>query len=116
MKQRTFGMIIGVLLVFVALGFVGVRLWIDTRIQKICDQALAHSASQVCVQALTQQVLDEDSSFADRNSAVWALGQMGDATALSALESVYTGEIPDREPWNETLSQYELQKAIQSLR
>jgi len=65
-----------------------------------------------CVEALSRVVDDESSSFSSRNSAVWALGQLGDARGLSVLEKYYTGNIPTRESWNGTLSQYELKKAI----
>jgi hypothetical protein len=55
---------------------------------------------------------DENRSFKARNSAIWALGQFGDSRALPVLEKYYTGNIPDREPLNGTISQYELKKAI----
>jgi hypothetical protein len=47
-----------------------------------------------------------------RNSAIWALGQLGDGRALPALERYYMGIIPDREPFDEMISQYELNKAL----
>jgi hypothetical protein len=65
-----------------------------------------------CVEALISLLNDENQDFGDRNSAIWALGQLGDKRALPVLESYYTGNIPDREPWHKTLSQYELEKAI----
>lgn len=68
-----------------------------------------------CPQALADFLQDEDNSLKDRNSAIWALGQMGDDSALPVLQKYYTGQIPDREPLDETLSQYELKKAIKLL-
>lgn len=65
-----------------------------------------------CVEALTAYLEDENNSYQSRNSAIWALGQLGDKKALPVLENLYTGNIPDREPINETISQYELKKAI----
>lgn len=65
-----------------------------------------------CVDALVETVRDESNSFAARNHAIWALGQIGDQRATDALLSLYTGDIPAREPYNETLSQYELKKAL----
>lgn len=65
-----------------------------------------------CTQALSSYLKDENNSYRSRNSAIWALGQLGDDRALPVLESLYTGNIPDREPINETISQYELKKAI----
>lgn len=65
-----------------------------------------------CVEALIAYIEDEDNSYRSRNSAIWALGQIGDGRALPVLDSYYTGEIPDRESLDETISQYELKKAI----
>jgi len=67
---------------------------------------------QGCVDALIKFLEDESNPIGERNSAIWALGQLGDAKALSVLEKYYTGDIPDREPWNDVVSQYELKKAI----
>jgi len=65
-----------------------------------------------CVHALTQYLEDEDNPFRGRNSAIWALGQLGDERALPALERLYTGNIPPRESLSQGISQYELKKAI----
>ena len=55
---------------------------------------------------------DEDRSYRARNSAIWALGQLGDVRVLPLLESYFTGQIPEREPYDAGISQYELKKAI----
>jgi len=65
-----------------------------------------------CVDALISYLKDENNSYKSRNSAIWALGQIGDKRALPVLESYYTGNIPKKEPINNTISQYELKKAI----
>lgn len=65
-----------------------------------------------CVESLIQYLADEDNGFYSRNSAIWALGQFGDERALPILEYYFTGDIPDREPLDESISQYELKKAI----
>lgn len=65
-----------------------------------------------CVGSLVVSVDDENNSFRERNRAIWALGQLGDKRALIVLESNYTGVEKNREPLNENLSQYELEKAI----
>lgn len=65
-----------------------------------------------CVEALINLLNDENKSFRSRNSAIWALGQLGDGRALSVLQKYYTGNIPPRESLDKTLSQYELKKAI----
>ena len=65
-----------------------------------------------CVESLISLVDDEKRSFRARNSAIWALGQLGDVRALPMLEKYYTGIIPEKEPLNDSISQYELKKAI----
>ncbi|MDD4026597.1 MAG: HEAT repeat domain-containing protein [Candidatus Shapirobacteria bacterium] len=55
---------------------------------------------------------DENRGFRARNSAIWALGQLGNPNSLPTLQKFYTGNIPDREPLDKTISQYELKKAI----
>ncbi len=65
-----------------------------------------------CTQALIDLLNDENQSFKARNSAIWALGQLGDNRALPVLQNYYAGNIPAREPINEVISQRELKKAI----
>jgi len=65
-----------------------------------------------CVEALIQVIDDETNSFDERNRAIWALGQMGDIRGKQVLEKYYTGIIPSKEPYNKTLSQYEMKKAL----
>ena len=65
-----------------------------------------------CVDALTAYLKDNSNTLKGRNSAIWALGQIGNKKALPTLKSFYTGNIPDKEPLDETISQYELKKAI----
>lgn len=85
--------------------------WIGYEVRATCDLAQSNYSGD-CVEAMSSLVDDESMPFALRNSAVWSLGQLGDSRALTSLESHYTGEIPDREPLDEVLSQYELRKAI----
>jgi len=68
-----------------------------------------------CVDALAQVVDHEENSLSERNFAIWALGIIGDEKARPVIEKYYTGIIPDREPYNETLSQYEMKKALNLL-
>jgi len=65
-----------------------------------------------CIEALIRLLNDENKSFRSRNSAIWALGQLGDSRALPVLQSYYTVQIPAREPQDKAISQYELKKAI----
>ena len=104
----TFGLFI---LMFLAAGF-----WIGSSVKDHCQEMTARYQQSDCVEVLMQAVEDEELAFGERNSAIWALGQLGDKRALPVIEKFYTGNIPDREPWNNTLSQYEMKKAINLLR
>lgn len=69
-----------------------------------------------CVDALMGWVADESSPYG-KNDAIWALGQIGDKKALPFLEKYVNGEtVPEREKWNERISQYELRKAVKLLK
>ena len=85
--------------------------WIGYEVKVQCQEA-AREYEGGCVEALMAQVDDDEASYRDRNRAIWALGQLGDGRALSVLEKYYTGEIPEREPVDKMISQYELKKAI----
>ena len=65
------------------------------------------------VQALIAYVDTEGYPLADRNRAVWALGQLGDARATPTLESHYSGSQCDH---TRRLCQHELKKAIDLIR
>lgn len=88
--------------------------WIGYDVKNQCLQA-KKDYGDTCVKSLSKLVQDQNRSFSSRNSAIWALGQLGDSSTLNVLQNLYTGNIPDREPLNETISQYELQKAIKLL-
>jgi len=85
--------------------------WIGYEVKNSCKQAQAAYEGD-CVEALSALLIDENQSFWARNNAIWALGQFRDSRAVSVLEKYYTGDIPDREPINETISQYELEKSL----
>jgi len=85
--------------------------WIGYDVKSQCRNA-QKTYSGDCVEALIQTLHDEKNPFNVRNSAIWALGQLGDNRALPLLEQLYTGDIPNREPLNKVISQYELKKAI----
>ena len=61
------------------------------------------------VEALITYMQSEKHSLKNRNRAVWALGQIGDERALSALEKFHKGKPCDHDKY---LCQYELKKAI----
>lgn len=103
------GFSIGLLFFFIA------TVWIGHEAKSLCQSARWHYGGD-CVEALIAQLEDENRGFRDRNHAIWALGQLGDARALPALSAFYTGIIPEREPLDEMISQYELKKALALVR
>ncbi len=116
-KQKLFYLLaigISVFLLF----FIISASWIGYEVKNQCQEAQRDyggdlSAGKVdCVEVLISLLKDENRSFRARNDAIWALGQLGDARALPVLENLYTGDIPDREPYDGVISQYELKKAI----
>jgi len=85
--------------------------WIGYEAKNNCKEAQAKYGGN-CTQALSARLNDPTQSFKSRNDAIWSLGQWGDPDALPVLQSLYTGDIPNREPYNQVISQYELKKAI----
>lgn len=90
-------------------------IWIGHEVKSNCFLA-QNAYGGECVTALTQLLNDKNRSFRERNSAIWTLGQLADQRALPVLEKYYTGHIPDREPLNGTISQYELSKSLKLVR
>lgn len=89
--------------------------WIGYDVKSYCQNAQQQYEGD-CVDALIQVLSDESKDYKTRNSAIWALGQLGDSKAIPILERYYTGNIPDRESLDSTISQYELRKAIKLAR
>jgi hypothetical protein len=85
--------------------------WIGSDVKSQCKQAKSEYQGD-CVTALISLLKDENRSFKSRNSAIWALGQIGNKQALPVLQSFYTDNIPPKESLNDTISRYELKKAI----
>lgn len=101
------------ILIFIFL-FIITAIQIGSDVKKRCETAQVYYGGE-CVDALMNQIADE-SKTAGKNDAIWALGQLGDRKALPFLKSYDNGQpLPDREPWNEGISQYELRKAIKLL-
>jgi len=87
--------------------------WIGYEAKNICQEAKnIYGSKQNCTTALIKLLDDDQQNFRKRNDAIWALGQFGNSSALPTLKKYYTGVIPNREPLNKTISQYELKKAI----
>lgn len=85
--------------------------WIGHDVKSHCQEAKKEYGND-CVKALIMLLDDENNSFRSRNSAIWALGQLGDKRALPVLQKYYTGNILPRESYSKGISQYELKKAI----
>lgn len=109
---QTFGYLaaIGVSILF--LFFFLTSVWIGHEVKQLCQTAQWDYGKKDCVEALISQLNDVNRGFRIRNHAVWALGQLGDSRAVPALQNHYTGIIPEREPLDQMISQYELTKAI----
>lgn len=114
MKKNPLAKVYLILVCFVGIvlaGLCSISLVIFTSINTACNDAKTFYGGD-CVSSLSLLVADPTKSFRQRNTAVWALGQLQDKRALPVLQQYYTGRIPSREPLDATLSQYELQKAI----
>lgn len=87
-------------------------LWMYLTVKNTCNMAEKKYPGK-CQGALIKVLEDEKASPKEKNDAIWALGQMADPESLSALERIYAGKVPKgREPLNEIVSQYEIEKAI----
>lgn len=95
--------------------FISTSFMIERSVKEKCKLAQEKYAGD-CVESLSQVLDNEAENFRSRNSAVWALGQLGDKRAVSVLEKYYTGNIPSRESLDGTLSQYEIKKALHLIR
>lgn len=85
--------------------------WIGFEISVRCELVTSKYGGD-CVEGLINYLEDEQNEIGDRNTAIWTLGQLGSKRSLPTLRKMYTGRIPDKEPWNGVISQYELKKAI----
>lgn len=112
--KKPIGFLVAIGVSILGLFFVVICTWIGVDVKTRCQEA-KKDYKGTCVETLSQLLDDENQAFRNRNSAIWALGQLGNKQALPMLEKYYTGDIPDREPWNEVVSQYELKKAIKLL-
>ena len=65
-----------------------------------------------CVEGSIKVLESDEYTIKERNEAIYVLGQLADSRALPILESFYEGPPGGKEPLDEVLSQYELQKAI----
>ena len=90
--------------------YVGTALLIGHQVNEVVDTAQARSPGEP-VAALLAMASSPSQGLAERNRAVWALGQLGDSMALETLESLYSGQGCDH---SVRLCQRELRKAIRA--
>ncbi|MFZ6035344.1 MAG: HEAT repeat domain-containing protein [Patescibacteria group bacterium] len=109
-KEKLFYLISVGISIFLLFFFI-LNIWIGYEVKDLCQNAKKQYGGG-CVEALMVQLNDEKQDFRTRNDSIWALGQLGDRRALPVLKRYYTGNIPDREPLDKTISQYELKKAV----
>jgi hypothetical protein len=88
------------------------NIWIGHEAKRLCQEAKWEYKKTDCVDALITTLNDTRQGYRTRNHAIWALGQFGDKRALPVLKKYYTGVIPNREPLDGVISQYELKKSI----
>lgn len=99
-------------LVALTLAYFGTCMSIAASVESISADAVRdHPGDRVL--ALLAIVESETQPLAERDRAVWALGQLGDPRALPLLERLYTDEPCDHETH---LCQQELAKAIRGCR
>ncbi len=65
-----------------------------------------------CVESLIAYLDDKENGFRSRNSAIWALGQLGDERALPVLKKYYIGYNKEKINRSKELAQLELKRAI----
>lgn len=97
--------VLGVLLFLIA------SLWIGSDVRRYCKTAKKYYDGN-CVFALSEMVNDSSMPFKERNNAIWALGQLGDAKGLPYVTKLYRGVVTEKESFDKNISQYELGKAI----
>jgi len=88
--------------------YLGLGLWIGHDVREAVARA---GGGEDPLAALVAVATAGDRPLAERNRAVWALGQLGDPAALPALEGLQTGRDCDH---GREVCQHEVEKAIRS--
>ena len=99
-------------LVLAVVGLMALGWWIQIGAREMGTAAMREFPGDR-VEALMALVQSEQHTLAQRNHAVWALGQLRDARALPVLQKYYTGQPCDHARY---LCQSELKKAIRLLK
>ena len=98
-------------------GFVGLSLYVSNTVDEACAgicEAHEMAYPEQRVEALLEHLESEETSFEEKNRAIWALGQLAEPRATSTLESLRAnaGECAHAK----LVCQYELGKAIERTR
>lgn len=101
------------LIVFLSLiGFIlTIYLVLFFEVRDICGKAQKEYKSD-CTSSLLKILDSSDKSIKEKNDAIWAMGQLADKRALSKLEYMFVADYPEKEPLDEVISNYEIEKAI----
>ena len=110
--SKRWKLLLGMALGGVFLLFFSVSLLIGTQVRDVVAEARQLNPGEP-VPALVKMVESPELSLEQRNSAVWALGQLGDPRALPVLEKLHSGGECHH---SQQLCQHELDKAIASCR
>lgn len=85
---------------------------IYSSVSKSCLEAKSKYGGD-CVEGMIGVLTDSNTSIEEKNHAVWVLGQLADERARPILETMHIDALlPDKEPLNKVISQYEINKAI----
>jgi hypothetical protein len=109
---RFIGRVAAIGLVLIAALSVGTTWLIASGVHAASEAALLERPGDR-VPALMAYIESPSHTLRDRNRAIWALGQVGDARALPVLEKHFTGRLCDH---RRALCQDELRKAIRLCR
>ncbi|PLX27671.1 hypothetical protein C0583_00320 [Candidatus Parcubacteria bacterium] len=110
-NKRLFIYLVGIALTFCIFIFLLSINLIGYSVKEKCKIAQDKYAGD-CVESLISYLDDEKNGYYSRNSAIWALGQLGDERAMPVLNKYHTGyngEVINR---SEALSQLEIERAI----
>lgn len=81
-------------------------------VSKTCNIAQEKYSNTNCVDSMILILESDDTSFSDKNKAIWVLGQLADKRALPTLKTLYKDGSTVNEPLDKNINNYELSKAI----
>ena len=90
------------------LSFIGIGLYIGEQVRDTIRSAQTTNPGEP-ISSLLAIATSTEHTISERNSAIWALGQLGSSQALAPLEKLHSGENCDH---SSELCQYGLEKAI----